>query len=67
MEITLIITIGVIVCVAIICYASVKSSNNNIKIEILKSVAMSDYQVDHNSTIDELKQAMHDIYIILYK
>ena len=67
MEIVLIITIGIIICVSIISYAAVKTSSNNIKIEKLKSVAMSDYQVNHNSTIDELKQTMHDIYIILYK
>ena len=60
-----IITIGIVCCVGMICCASYSCNKANIINKKLKTTIPSDYAVDHNMTIEDLRKALRAIRIIL--
>ena len=60
-----IITIGIVCCVGMICCASYSCNKANIINKKLKTTIPSEYAVDHNMAIEDLRKALRAIRTIL--
>lgn len=60
-----IITIGVVCCVGMICCASYACNKANIINKKLKITIPTDYAIDHNMAIEDLRKALRAIRTIL--
>ena len=60
-----IITIGIVCCVGMICYANYACNKANIVNKRLKTIIPTDYAIDHNMAIEDLRKVLRAIRTIL--